>query len=112
MIRHIRCASCCDTGGRRSQQVSLRWHQDGERCSVRIPGSRRNKSWRDRGAILVQATIRRAKGHQPLHAGTADRVRGRDEKKRALVGDLYALIGTTYIVTQNADLNNKFANGT
>jgi hypothetical protein len=71
-----------------------------------------NKSWRERGAILVQATVRRAKGHQPLHAGTADRVRGRDEKKLGLVGDLYALIGTTYIVSQNADLNNKIANGT
>lgn len=69
-------------------------------------------NWRERGVLLVQARISQAECHQKVRPQQENYIRGLDQRRLGLVGNLFCIIGAPYMVNLNTDVSNAVANGT
>lgn len=78
------------------------------------PISEIDTDWGHRGVILIQANISTTKLREStlLIPKEEDRIRILNHRQLKTVGNLYAVIGAPYLVTQNIDVSNGVANGT
>ena len=78
-----------------------------------LPLIQRNSTdWRNRGVLLIEASISKSSGHQTVDPNQAEYIRSLGSKRLKAPGNLYCFIGAPYMVTINSDVCKGVANGT
>lgn len=77
-----------------------------------LPLCNPDMDWRSRRILLVQAKLSSSTGSCPITSAQENYVRGMPTKRLTCVGNLYCVLGATYIIRDNVDVEKGVANGT
>jgi hypothetical protein len=95
----------------KSREEALKFFETKMRSSL-APVQPNSSDWRNRGSLLIKASISKSTGHQTVNPKQEKYIRSLGLKRLKAPGQLCCFIGAPYMITNNTDVSKGVVNGT
>ena len=95
----------------KSREEALKFCETKMRSSL-APVQPNSSDWRNRGSLLIEASVSKSTGHQTVDPKQEKYIRWLGSKRLKAPGQLCCFIGAPYMITTNSDVSKGVANGT